>query len=93
MIEIVEKVEPLPRKVQRFPLVLYRLHDLFVKGTQWKIPKGLPDGCKFETSYFDQERELVWITVSHESFPEVSDGEIIPELDDPITIQKIGATK
>lgn len=52
------------------------------------VDHGLPHGTKFKSMAYDHRRDLFVIVVEHETFPRVTEGSEIPELE-PVVIAKI----
>lgn len=46
--------------------------------------KGLPEGTKFCYSIPTNEYYGIYIVIEHESFPNLNEGDLIPNMDDPV---------
>lgn len=66
------------------------LTNLSVEGQEShaKCIKGLPEGTKFVYA-IPEPANGIWMVVEHESFPELKDGDIIPEFESPIMFIKV----
>ena len=64
-----------------FPIIGQSLVNLCIKGeiATIKCTKGLPKGTKCVGGYFDDIRNVIVLKISHKSFPEIPEGNTIPE--------------
>lgn len=46
----------------------------------WRATSGLPLDAEYRWAWYDPERQVFWVVCGSESFAEVPEGEIIPEL-------------
>lgn len=69
-------------RYKRFKLNIDFLVTRFVEGMEfhYKCIQGLPEGTKYVRAGHDWYGD-VWVTVEHESFPELKNGDEIPNIE------------
>lgn len=50
----------------------------------WRVTAGLPQDTEYRWAWYEPERQIFWVVCASESFPEVSEGQTIPEVNPAI---------
>lgn len=75
-------VKTRPRKVVAVEVHPSILGSMMTEGYEehLEVTDGLPEGARFVAADFDAIRGIVYFLYTHESFPEVEDGNIPPHV-------------
>lgn len=57
------------------------LFHIFETGTGWRVTKGIPKDAKMRGFTIDPYTQILHLFVEHESFEEVPEGEVAPQLE------------
>ena len=53
--------------------------SLFIQGARFECIRGLPSDAKIRSLYYEPERDRLTLVVESSSFPDVKEGDVIPE--------------
>ncbi len=67
-----------PRRLKQYTVTAEAALHLFRDGNKVEVVDGIPTGAELHNHGYNPRDETIYITVEHESFPLVHEGEVIP---------------
>ena len=72
------------RKLKSVRVDMIVLERMLKRNGQYVVDSSIPEDAILRGSYFDWEKDAIFLTFQHESFDEIPLGERVPEMDNPI---------